>query len=330
MKRCMVCMKEYDEKLPACSSCGYSEESMGLDALKIPEAMPPRTILFGRYIAGRVLSMTDYSVIYIGWDALLLKRVAIREYFPLTLAVRSKNSVTVKLSEPKAGIGYAAGKAAFIEEGRRLWKNQDLEETVHIFRVFEENGTAYQVMEYLQGITLQDYLEENGETAGREKAEQIVSSLSGAVEQIHRKGIIHANLAPDNIYLDEEYHILLLDFGMAKWETLKMTHRAVNLFDPHYTAPEVLEGKDVTASSDLYSIGAIYYRLMNGAEPPSAAERDGKKLIFDRKRRIRADIQESIRMLMSPDPEKRRAMDPHVNDRGEEITDMIPPMTGER
>ena len=308
MKKCMGCMRDYDEKLPACPVCGYSEDQIKLDTENMPESIPPETILYSRYIIGRVLSMTDYSVIYLGWDALLLKRVAIREYFPLTLAVRGEDRVSVRLTQPKAGAGFDAGKAAFIEEGKKLWKNQDLIETVHIFRIVVENGTAYQIMEYLEGITLQDYLEENGDAAGQENASVIFSGIVQAVNQIHQRGIIHGNLSPENIYVDDEFHALLIDFGLAKQEILKVTRGQVNLFDPRYTAPEVLEGKAADAAADLYSLGAIQYRLLSAKEPPLSLAKGKKKLVFDKKGAVGAGQKENIRLLMSKDPARRKTV----------------------
>ena len=300
MKKCMCCMRDYEDKLTACPVCGYSLAQMREDRELFSDALPPETILGGRFILGRVLSITDFSVLYMAWDALLLKRVVIREYLPAQIGGRDMAGGDVLFSDAGMQGAFEEGRAVFEQEAQQLCRSQDIPGIVHELRVVRENKTSYIVMDYLEGCTLQDILDERGIPSDRE-ADEFFMQLAAVLEMLHRREICHGNLAPENIYLDENGNLTLLDFGNAKAAALELFGPAVNVFNPAYTAPEMLRrGRGVRVQSDIYSAGAVYYTLLTGKQL-----RDGGRA--GRIRTGREEKDKLIRMMTNPVSAKRPA-----------------------
>lgn len=303
MKKCMCCMRDYSEDGQSCPLCGYSEAQMRNDIREFPEALHPETILAGRFILGRTLSVNDFSIIYISWDALLQRRVAIREYLPLGLGARREGETEISFETEQESRLFEKGREIFEQEAKLLNQNQDIEGIVHIYRMIRENNTSYIVMEYLEGNTLQDELEE-GETISLNQVNAFMHEVAGILDLAHARGISHYNLNPENIFRDETGRIRITDFGDAKREVYRMLERNVNILDLRYTAPEVLSGENAGYKSDIYSIGAIYYRLLMGKEPPLSRNRKKKKKSF---RAGSPEAGKIIEALMDPVADMRPA-----------------------
>ncbi len=298
MKRCMGCMKEYGEQHSRCPACGYSEEQMHGEGTAFSEALETGSVLEGRFIIGRPLSCSDFSFTYIGWDTLLRRRVAIKEYFPYELASRSEDGkiYTTKPEELKL---FEEGADFFTREVEILNRNQDIEEIVHVYKMIKENGTYYMVMEYMKGCTLLDHMEAGLENCGI-SSDEILAAVMGAVNKIHSRGIGHFNLSPDNIYIDEEGKIRLLDFGEAKEKLYKLSKGKISGYQEEYIAPEILHCKEnINLNADLYSIGILGYELYFGKIPKRGRpwQRNVNK-VNSRKVSL-------LRLFMDPDPRKR-------------------------
>lgn len=274
MKKCLCCMQDYSEQEGACPFCGYSESQMEKDRQSMPEALPMGTILGNRFLIGRVMSLTGYAILYLSWDMLLHRRLVLREYFPTTLANRAEEDLTLCCPDEESRKKFEEGKAVFLLEGKILSENQDLPEICNIYRCIEENGTAYQVMEYMQIETLQERLEHIN-TAETEIAQDLFLKLCDALEVVQKRGIVHGNLNPDNIGFDEFRFIRFFGFGVAEREMTLLTKGEIRTDRPAYTAPEYDKEQPLTSAADMYSLGAIYYRLLSGKEfTPSLSEDD--------------------------------------------------------
>ncbi len=300
MIKCMGCMRDYGENNSRCPVCGYSKEQARADEKNFPEILKPATILEGRFIVGRYLSCSDFSIVYVAWDALLRKRVAIKEFFPYGLGERGEeNLIEFESTQEKAV--FEKGMQLFEEEAKLLGKNQDIKEIVEVYRCVRANNTSYMVMEYMEGCTLQDWLEGSVRIEDL-SVNDVFRKLMLSVDTIHERGIGHYNLAPDNIYLDEEGNVRLLDFGFAKKEYLKLTDDALDLFSSSYTAPEVLMMEAADKNADLYSLGTIYYRMLTGKDPAPCLKR------LKRKSRLRvkeAEHERKINLLAEVLADKR-------------------------
>lgn len=272
MKKCMGCMRDYSETNGGCPVCGYSEEEGKAVAAETTEILPPETILGGRFILGRALSCSDFSIVYIAWDALLQRRTAIKEYFPLDQGIRRRGSTVIEFSSSGEQMIFEKGKAIFEKEAEILNQNQEIQELVNVYRYIRENNTSYMVMEYLEGCTLQDYLDDN-KRLDTASAKGIFAMIMDAVDALHENGIGHYNLSPDNIYLEKSGRVRLLDCGMAKKELYRMVQKKIYYYREEYISPEILLGKTAEKNADLYSLGAIYYYLMTGKEPKNSVHR---------------------------------------------------------
>lgn len=303
MRKCMGCMRDYSESEQTCPFCGYSQARMRWDAEEFPEALAPETILGERFIIGRALSVNDFSNIYLSWDALLQRRVAVREYFPAGLGRREKGQAEIAFPSDKNQLLFEKGRDIFEREADLLNRNQDVEGIVKVYRIIRENGTSYAVMEYLEGKTLRDSLEDE-ELTDRKALDQIIRDMAKIIDAFHERGIVHYNLCPENIYLDENGGIRVLDFGSAKRAVCRIFKWDTDLLDLRYAAPEVLRGEEGGAGSDLYSLGAIYYRMVTGKEPPQSRPRRKKKGGL---KAVDASAEGAIQSLTVPDIGKRPA-----------------------
>ena len=153
--RCYGCMKEYDDSFDICPFCGYSNSFKAEEALQIV----PGTVLAERYLIGRSVGCGGFGVTYIAWDSQLEMRVAVKEYLPSEFATRVPGQTLVTAFSGDKTQQFSDGLDRFIDEARRLAKFRNEKGIVKVFDSFEENNTAYIVMEYLEGETLAAFLE---------------------------------------------------------------------------------------------------------------------------------------------------------------------------
>lgn len=273
MKKCMGCMRDYSENSKQCPICGYSSAQMEESRKKIPDALAAETILAGRYIIGRVLSCNDYGMIYIAWDALLQKRVAIKEYFPEDLAVRAKGELIFQSSE-KQKI-FETGRGYFDAETRKLNHCQDIPGITEVYRCIQENHTSYMVMEYLEGITLQEYLELYPKCR-KAFFYHIFPNLMRTVLELQKREICHGCLSPEHIYVTNiitenqteeavrKLKLKIVGFGEAKSRFYRETGEKREEYDSSFTALEVELSDKVNEQSDVYAMGCIAFWLLTG------------------------------------------------------------------
>ena len=209
-------MEFYDQRFDICPYCGYEENSERKELLHIDAG----TVLADRYLVGNALGFGGFGVTYIGYDRKLKRKVAIKEYLPSEFATRALHQpeVMVNSSEKKMQ-QFAAGMNKFLDEAKKLATLSSLDGIVHIYDSFEANHTAYIVMEYLEGETLTAFMKREKKIP-EEQAVDIVVPILQTLEDVHRHGIIHRDIAPDNIFLakgqDGKTHVKLIDFGASR------------------------------------------------------------------------------------------------------------------
>ncbi|MDR1184201.1 MAG: serine/threonine protein kinase, partial [Coriobacteriales bacterium] len=211
MLRCMECMEEFREGGQFCPYCGYPVASGPSEGSALPEG----SILSGRYIVGRVLGIGGFGITYLGYDGALGRKVAVKEYFPSDFAKRAHKSTQLSVFSGDAAAYFKRGLASFLDEARRLAVFARQGNIVAVYDTFEANNTAYIVMEYLQGKTLKELLKEKGRFTFAE-AMSVISPVLDALVAVHGAGIIHRDVAPDNIFIRTDGSVVLIDFGAAR------------------------------------------------------------------------------------------------------------------
>ena len=284
MKRCLHCMEIYQDGFDVCPFCGFVE---GM-ASEIAYSLPPGTVITDRYIVGTVIGAGGFGITYVAWDTKLEIKIAIKEYFPTGLVNRIPGTLPISLTGRNNEPVYQKGMQGFIAEARALAKFNESSGVVNVFDCIEENGTAYIIMEYIEGQTLKEYIRvcesdceavEPSESASTRKLSieeslQIVQALLHTLKLIHGEGIIHRDLSPDNIMILKDGNIKLIDFGAARFFAADTTKSMSVVLKAGYAPVEQYSRSSrQDQRTDLYAVGVILYQLLTGKMPQEAFDR---------------------------------------------------------
>ena len=268
-KRCISCMEEYEEGISTCPHCGYREGSYEEDQYHLPI----RTVLKGRYIIGKPLGHGGFGVTYVAWDSLLEKKVAIKEYLPSDFATRAVRNATVRVYNRDSAEKFKKGMESFLNESRRLARFNTIPGIVSIFDCFTENSTAYIVMEYLDGRTLGDLVKEKGKLP-YDEAVYIMIQVLNALDVVHQEGIVHRDIAPDNVFICKDGRIKLIDFGAARFVTTTHSRSLSMILKLGYAPVEQYSTRGHQGTwTDVYACGATLYYAITGVVPPHSYDR---------------------------------------------------------
>ncbi len=324
-----------------CPYCGFCPSEYQQN----PRCLPPDTILAGKYLVGKVLGEGGFGITYIGFDLNMKTRVAIKEYFPVELVTRDTTRRTGS-GDDAAGEGAASGSSApgvsvsssgggsdrvislsgeksktyqqglkkYVDEARNVSQFADIPGIVSVKDFFYENNTAYIVMEYIEGISLKEYLKQKGGKVSEEEALAILRPVLEALEKVHAAGIVHRDISPDNIMLTFMRQgnveqagssdsapvpasaasatasaavygnisaVKLIDFGAARM-TSKNDQKSLTIILKHGYAPEeqYRSHGEQGPWTDVYALCAVLYRMLTGKVPEPAMDRlfsDGLK-----------------------------------------------------
>lgn len=273
-KQCMQCMEFYDAQYDICPYCGYEENSGKKELLHIDAG----TVLIDRYLIGNALGFGGFGVTYIGYDQKLKRKVAIKEYLPSEFATRALHQPEVMINNNEKKMQqFSAGMKKLLDEAKKLAKLSSLDGIVHIYDSFEANRTAYIVMEYLEGETLASYMKREKKLT-EEAAMDIIVPVLQTLEEVHHSGIIHRDIAPDNIFLakgqDGKTHVKLIDFGASRYASTSHSKSLTVLIKPGYSPAEQYQSNGEQGTfTDVYAVGAVLYHLVTGVRPEDAFER---------------------------------------------------------
>ena len=250
-RRCYRCMSETNSGV--CERCGFDMEKYQAPLHHLKQG----TILNGKYMIGVAIGEGGFGITYIGYDLNLGIKVAVKEYFPNGLVSRdTHNTDQITIFSGSDQQQYNAGKEKFINEARALAKFDNLPGVVSVKDFFKENGTAYIVMEFIEGETFRNYLRRNG---NRISAEQTINMMRPVIESliyIHRSGIIHRDISPDNIMITRDGRVKLIDFGAARNVT------GARILPQHERA--IMIGMSVFADRRIRTMDDLHAMLFGG------------------------------------------------------------------
>ena len=271
-QRCLGCMGIFGNEFEICPHCGYAVGTGVEEAIHIE----PGSLLHDRYIIGRVLGYGGFGVTYIAWDGKLEQKVAIKEYLPGEFSTRMPGQSRVTVFNGEKNEQFRDGLKKFVEEAKHLAKFQNEAGIVKIFDSFEENETAYIIMEYLEGETLTSYLNRVG-TVDENMAVDMMMPIMESLQAVHSVGLLHRDIAPDNIFLTTSGEVKLIDFGASRYATTSHSRSLTVIIKPGYSPEEQYRSRgDQGPYTDVYAIAATMYKMITGKTPPDAMERRAK------------------------------------------------------
>ena len=269
MQYCPHCMKPATGTV--CPNCGGDLGWTGQKGVDLPVG----TVLSGgnglrTYQIGAARGKGGFGITYIALEVNSGRRMAIKEYYPTSCAFRGGNGVDVQAMTGQENT-FRSGMDSFLEEGRMLLAQDDLACVVHVIDYFQANGTAYLAMEYLDGVPLHTQMTRMG---GRIPVNELMPRLAPLMRdigQLHRRGVIHRDISPDNIMWMPDGGLKLLDFGSAR--SMQNGKSMTVLMKQGFSPIEQYSSKGQGPYTDIYALAATIYYCVTGVIPPSSMER---------------------------------------------------------
>lgn len=245
-----------------CPHCGYNHAN----TKPYPGVLPIFTLLNGRYLLGRVLGRGGFGITYVAKDITTNRICAIKEYMPAEYATRVGGTQTITpISGSKAQMVYNHGREKYIEEARVLAKLRDNPIVVDIWDFFQQNNTAYLVMEFLDGKNLRQIAKSQGGTIDADYMKEIFVTIASSLMEVHHKNILHRDLSPENIMIQKDGAIKLIDFGAARNYVSAQNVGMSILLKPGFAPPEQYDKKGSHGPwTDIYALCATFYNLVSG------------------------------------------------------------------
>lgn len=261
---CMNCMGELSEE-KVCSVCGFDNTASNPQG-----ALPIKTMISNRYIIGAAKTVTGESITYIGYDTMAETAVSIKEYFPSGVALRNPDK-TVSIIKGNE-YPFNEGLLEFIEINKKI-SEQSFTALIPVLDVFEENGTAFAISQYVTGITLRDFLARNGGTLKWEQARALFLPLIDTIKGMNDLGIIHKGISVDTVIVGRDGKLRISDYAVNKLRTANSDFD-VELLDG-FAAIEQYGGEFsvVDTYTDVYGFAATLFNVLIGTTVPKATLR---------------------------------------------------------
>lgn len=263
--KCLHCFSSLSRG--KCAHCNKKDKP-----IKIAGALAPRCLLAGNYLIAKVLGNGGFGITYLALDTRSGRQVAVKEFFPAKAKRNDDYSVSVPLSEQ---LEFSKGIKRFVEEAKNMAEIRNLRGVVGVLDFFNENNTAYIVMEYLDGITLSGFIKKSGGKLHIAEVMTILAPVFESLTEIHARGIIHRDISPDNIIISKR-GAKLIDYGAS----CKNGKRMDITLKRHFAPPEQYRRGYQDARTDVYALGVCIYYCVTGKLPPDAVKRMEKETMI--------------------------------------------------
>ena len=266
---CYNCFAQLQQTGGECPYCGFDPSD---NAEKYPLALPMGCVLAGRYLVGRVLGQGGFGITYLAFDWRLQMKVAVKEFLPAEIARRTGLTVSVTMQGRQEAFDY--GLERFQDEARTLARFIGTPNIASTIDFFDENGTSYFVMEYIEGISFKNYIANHGGRVSVEEAYRVLCAVLQALTVVHGAGLVHRDVTPDNIYISKNGTVKLLDFGSARYSLGDKSHSLDVILKVGYAPKEqYIRRSRQGPFTDVYSAAACFYAAVTGFLPPESLER---------------------------------------------------------
>jgi serine/threonine protein kinase len=314
---CVSCMED-DSGSPVCPKCGSPFHPTVSNMLMLP----PRTVLREQYLIGRALGHGGFGITYLAWDIGLETRLAVKEYMPNGVAGRTDQTKVVPFSDMTRQ-EYDWGLERFLEEARTL-KKCNHPNIVPVDTVFRDNGTAYLVMEYLDGTTFGEFLRRRGGTISFQDTLGVMLPVMDALSAVHAENIVHRDVSPDNIYIPRAGKVKLIDFGAARNALSQKSRNLAVILKAGYAPEEQYRISGVQGPwTDVYATAATIYRAVAGKVPPAALDRQAEDT-------LESPSQLGVAIPASAESALMKALEVRAGARFQSMEDFKSALTGNR
>ncbi|MCI9032362.1 MAG: serine/threonine protein kinase [Clostridia bacterium] len=271
---CLYCFGDLD-KDRVCTKCRKRAD----DTPSPPHHIPQRTVLNGKYLLGKALGEGGFGITYLAWDLTNGVKIAIKEYFPSGFVTRVPKSNNVIINSKQNQSASNRGLKRFIDEAKNLAKIKNLSGIVNVRDFFSANGTAYIVMEFLDGISLKKYMQRKGGKITTDEILGIMRPVMDSLIEVHNLGLIHRDISPDNIIITKYNEVKLIDFGAAKQSNLDGKSLSIVLKQGFAPEEQYRTHGEQGPWTDVYALGVTIYYCITGQLPPESIQRMYKDTI---------------------------------------------------
>lgn len=267
--RCFHCMNSIPDGAALCPCCNEAPSKENP-----PYCLTAGTVLKNKYIIGNVIGEGGFGITYAGWDSALGQKIAVKEYYPSICANRSHTGDNQVIpGQASKGQYFRMGKERFTQEAQSAAQFSGEAGIVKILDYFEENDTAYIVMNYVEGGDLGEIVRSRGKLEPKTFF-AVMLPLMRTLEHVHQTGMIHRDIAPDNIIMSQDGSLTLLDFGSARYYFGEETKSLSVVLKPGYAPYEQYSRKGSQGAwTDVYALCATIYKCITGETPPDALDR---------------------------------------------------------
>ena len=261
----------------------------------------------GKYRIERVLGQGGFGITYLATQDILERKVAVKEFFMRDFCTREGDTSTVSLGSTANRETMERYMAKFLKEARII-SELNHPNIIRIYDIFRENNTAYYVMEYIEGCTLEEYVEQTEtRTLKEEEALKIISQVASALDIMHQNHMNHLDVKPSNIMIDEDNdnRAVLIDFGSAHLFREDKTNETSLLLvhSRGFTPPEIQGVRDFSPTVDVYSLGATLYYILVGDTPSATNDQQNEACPDDISDTTWRAISKSIRLNPAERPQ---------------------------